>query len=56
MNDQHYLSQGSRGIPESGSGKGGHEPKSAGEAKGIRKHIGDEKLDAKIAEKDDRKG
>ena len=32
---QSYSGQGSRGHPESGSGKGGHEPKTVGEQKGV---------------------
>jgi len=41
----------SAGSAGHSSGKGGHEPHSLGEGKGMGKHMGDERLDAKVEEK-----
>ncbi|ERF71217.1 hypothetical protein EPUS_07900 [Endocarpon pusillum Z07020] len=46
MKDHHWYSgMGSRGHPESGSGKGGHEPKTLGEQKGLGAKKTSEKAD-----------
>ncbi|KAL1850295.1 hypothetical protein Plec18170_006990 [Paecilomyces lecythidis] len=39
--DGEHSGGGSRGVPPSGSGKGGHEPKHLGEQKGLGAHKAD---------------